>query len=216
MMADTLRLAINCDSSSASFSSQLMATCEAASQVDQLPHSASIVFDAGEPTSASQVDPEAQLPPPPTDDDPPATFLEKVVQQLSLSVGMVASVGPTARNHDDELAFKLYHLVVFTIYGFDIHHLQTMGPVRQAATPANSRRAMVLVSWESIKVDKARDGEVVVVHEQSMGAAQVPWQLQLVVGGECPDVSTGEMNYPPQYVTKNRCAESTNNARMDG
>ncbi|RWW04186.1 hypothetical protein GW17_00032607 [Ensete ventricosum] len=139
MMADTLRLAINCDSSSASFSSQLMATCEAASQVDQLPHSASIVFDAGEPTSASQVDPEAQLPPPPTDDDPPATFLEKVVQQLSLSVGMVASVGPTARNHDDELAFKLYHLVVFTIYGFDIHHLQTMGPVRQAATPANSR-----------------------------------------------------------------------------
>ncbi|RZR73163.1 hypothetical protein BHM03_00020998 [Ensete ventricosum] len=177
MMADTLRLAINCDSSSASFSSQLMATCEAASQVDQLPHSASIVFDAGEPTSASQVDPEAQLPPPPTDDDPPATFLEKVVQQLSLSVGMVASVGPTARNHDDELAFKLYHLVVFTIYGFDIHHLQTMGPVRQAATPANSR---------------------------------------LVVGGECPDVSTGEMNYPPQYVAKNRCAESTNNARMDG
>ncbi|RRT59015.1 hypothetical protein B296_00037803, partial [Ensete ventricosum] len=61
--------------------------------------------------------------PPPTDDDPPASFLEKVVPvvlQLSLSAGMVASVDPTGRNHGHELAFKLYHLAVLTIYGFDI------------------------------------------------------------------------------------------------
>ncbi|KAJ8480215.1 hypothetical protein OPV22_023942 [Ensete ventricosum] len=83
-----------------------------------------IISDAGEPTPASQVDPESQQPPPPpTDDDPPASFLEKVVPvvlQLSLSAGMVASVDPTGRNHGHELAFKLYHLAVLTIYGFDI------------------------------------------------------------------------------------------------
>ncbi|RWV95013.1 hypothetical protein GW17_00042407 [Ensete ventricosum] len=120
------------------------------SQVDELPpppHSAAVVSDAGEPAPASQIDPEAQLPPPPTDDDPPASRLEEavsVVLQLSLSAGMVASGGPTARNHGHELAFKIYSLAVFTIYGCDI----TLGIcliarlvgidrpwVRQATTP---------------------------------------------------------------------------------
>ncbi|RWW59705.1 hypothetical protein BHE74_00033345 [Ensete ventricosum] len=127
-----------------------MEMCQVDSQVDELPpppHSAAVVSDAGEPTPASQIDPEAQLPPPPTDDDPPASRLEKavsVVLQLSLSAGMVASGGPTARNHGHELAFKIYTLAVFTIYGCDI----TLGIcliarlagidrpwVRQATTP---------------------------------------------------------------------------------
>ncbi|RZS09614.1 hypothetical protein BHM03_00040712 [Ensete ventricosum] len=63
---------------------------------------------------ASEIDLEAQLPfppPPPTYDDHPASRLEEavsVVLQLSLSAGMVASGGPTARNHGHEVAFTIY------------------------------------------------------------------------------------------------------------